>query len=55
MFTGQVVCEGEGHLNAHSCLLEGPVGRTRTNKGVCVQMSIPDNVSCFLFPGQVRV
>ncbi len=53
VFTGVVVCEGEGHLNARSCLLEGVGGSVR-QKGVCVKMVVPDNVQCSLFPGQVR-
>ena len=52
MYTGQVLCEGEGHLNARSCLLEGPVKSLRS-KGRCVKMEIPDSLSCSLFPGQV--
>ncbi|XP_064393232.1 DNA polymerase alpha subunit B-like isoform X2 [Halichondria panicea] len=52
VFTGVVVCEGEGHLNARSCLLEGVGGSVR-QKGVCVKMVVPDNVQCSLFPGQV--
>ncbi len=54
MFSGVVVCEGEGHLNARSCLLEGVGGSVR-QKGVCVRMVVPDNVQCSLFPGQVSV
>ena len=54
VYTGQVLCEGEGHLNARSCLLEGPVKSIRS-KGCCVKMEIPDNVPCSLFPGQVHV
>ena len=54
VYTGQVLCEGEGHLNARSCLLEGPMKSLRS-KGRCVKMEIPDNVTCSLFPGQVRV
>ncbi len=53
MFTGQVLCDGEGHLNARSCLLEGPIGKKPRNRGTCVHMSIPDNIQCSLFPGQV--
>ena len=52
MFTGQVVCEGEGHLNAQSCLLQGP-SHSRWNKGACVRMEIPADMTCSLFPGQV--
>ncbi len=48
------MCEGEGQLNAKSCLLQGP-SHSRWNKGARVRMEIPDNVTCSLFPGQVKV
>ena len=51
-FVGCVVCEGEGHLNASSCLLAGPV-RSRTLHSRCVRLEIPDSANCSLFPGQV--
>ena len=53
-YTGKVVCEGEGHLNSQSCLLEGP-SHSRQNRGACVRMEIPDAMPCSLFPGQVRI
>ncbi len=52
MYTGVVVCEGEGHLNARSCLLEG-LGGGAHQRGVCVKMVLPENIQCSLFPGQV--
>ena len=52
VYTGQVVCDGEGHLNARSCLLEGPV-RSRRCMGAAVRLEIPDSMRCSLFPGQV--
>ncbi len=52
MFTGIVVCEGEGHLNAQSCLLEG-LGGGSGQRGVSVKLVLPDNIQCSLFPGQV--
>ena len=54
MFTGKVACEGEGHLNARSCLLEG-LSHSRNQKGACVRLEIPQSISCSLFPGQVRI
>ena len=52
MFLGQIVCEGEGHLNIRSCLLEGPV-QSRHCRGRAVKLDIPDTMTCSLFPGQV--
>ena len=51
-YIGHIVCDGEGHLNASSCLLEGPV-RSRTLHSHSVKLEIPNSVPCSLFPGQV--
>ena len=54
VFVGRVVCDGEGHLNASSCLLEGPV-RPRAIHSHRVRLELPPSLSCSLFPGQVGV
>ena len=51
-YIGRVVCDGEGHLNASSCLLEGPV-RSRALYSHRVRLEIPEATQCCLFPGQV--
>ena len=53
MYMGQIVCEGEGHLNAQSCLLEGPTQTHRHRTGCSVKLDLPDSATCSLFPGQV--
>ncbi len=54
MYVGVVVCEGEGHLNVRSCLLEGIAhGGHMHSRGSCVHLQIPDSLACCLFPGQV--
>ena len=54
VFVGMVVCEGEGHLNVRSCLLEGVSHASHMHsKGACVRLQIPDSLTCSLFPGQV--
>lgn len=52
IFIGKVACEGEGHLNASSCLLEG-LSHARHQRGACVKLEIPPSLTCSLFPGQI--
>ena len=51
VYVGRIMCDGEGQLNAKSCLLDGP---TKRNRGCTVKMDLPDSITCSLFPGQVR-
>ncbi|KAL5466791.1 hypothetical protein EMCRGX_G030940 [Ephydatia muelleri] len=50
VYVGRIMCDGEGQLNAKSCLLDGP---TKRNRGCTVKMDLPDSITCSLFPGQV--
>lgn len=51
-YIGRIMCDGEGQLNARSCLLDGPTKSYR-NRGCIVKMDLPDSLTCSLFPGQV--
>ena len=52
VYVGHVVCDGEGHLNPSSVLLESPV-RTRSLQSHRVRLELPSDMACSLFPGQV--
>ncbi|AQK40137.1 DNA polymerase alpha 2 [Zea mays] len=47
---GTVACDGEGHLNEKSILLQGSVEHSR---GQCVRLDLKDLDHFSLFPGQV--
>ena len=60
VFIGRVVCDSEGRLNAHSCLLEGvwsyeaDVLKARLIRVILNLSKSLDQLSICLFPGQVR-
>ena len=60
VFIGRVVCDSEGRLNAHSCLLEGvwsyeaDVLKARLIRVILDLSKSLDQLSICLFPGQVR-
>jgi DNA polymerase alpha subunit B len=49
---GMVICDGEGHLNEKSILLQGSVEHSR---GQHVRLDLKDVDRFSLFPGQVSV
>ena len=53
VYVGRVLCDGEGHLNPSSVLLEGSL-RPGTPLSHRVRLEIPSSaLPCSLFPGQV--
>ena len=60
VFIGRVVCDSEGRLNAHSCLLEGvwsyeaDLLKARLVRVVLDLSKSSEQLSICLFPGQVR-
>lgn len=52
VYVGRIVCDGEGHINSSSVLLEGGI-KPGTPVSHRVQLELSPSTPCSLFPGQV--